>query len=75
VHITGYAGLKLEQSNDLGLGVLSNTIRVENLFPSEATDLAGLLNWNWDWNSILLGNRRRESVVLSFPSSTTLAKY
>ena len=45
---TGYASLSIGRFNELALGVLSNAIRVENVFHSEATGLAGPLNWNWN---------------------------
>ena len=50
----GHASFSIGRFNALGLGVLSNAIRVENVFHSEATGLAGPLNWNWNWNSGLL---------------------
>jgi hypothetical protein len=52
VRLTGYAGLSIGPFNELGLEVLSNVTREENVFYSKATDLAGPLNWNrnWNWN-------------------------
>lgn len=43
---TGYTSPRIERFNALGLGVFSNATGVENVFHSEATDVAGPSNWN-----------------------------
>jgi len=48
VPVTGYTGPSIGPFNELGLEILSS---VTNVLYSEATDLAGPLNWYRNWNS------------------------